>query len=230
MEYKHLFFDLDRTLWDFERNSSETLNELYILNDLHSKGVLSAELFIQTYKAHNESLWVKYREGQIEKDELRTSRFDLSLQEFGINNKDLANQIGQQYISSCPLKTHLFPNTVETLIYLKKKYDLHIITNGFEEVQYIKLEQSNLLHFFDQVITSEQLGCKKPDSKIFKHALLKAFAQPYESLMIGDDLPVDILGAKNVGIDQVYFNPNKTEHKEILTFEIHSLNQLTDIL
>ena len=97
-------------------------------------------------------------------------------------------------------------------------------------MQYIKLEQSNLLHFFDQIITSEQVGCKKPNSKIFTHALVKAFAQPHECLMIGDDLPVDILGAKNVGIDQLYFNPNKEEHSENLTFEVNSLKELQEIL
>ncbi|MBC8464276.1 MAG: noncanonical pyrimidine nucleotidase, YjjG family [Bacteroidetes bacterium] len=229
MEYKNLFFDLDRTLWDFETNAQEALSELYEEHQLAAKGISSVSNFIKNYKLHNERLWELYRKGQVEKEVLRSSRFLLTLNDFQIDDSALASALGDQYIQICPMKTHLFPFTHETLDYLYKKYRLHIITNGFEEVQYIKLEQSKMLHYFEQVITSEQVGVKKPHPDVFKHAMLKAFCKPEESVMIGDDLPVDILGAKAVGMHQVYFNPKRMAHSESITHEISCLSQLQEL-
>ena len=230
MNIKHIFFDLDRTLWDFEKNSFETLSELYEVHDLWQKGISDVDVFIDNYKRHNEYLWGLYRDGKVEKHVLRSSRFKLTLQDFGINDNHLASRLGDHYIQKCPLKTHVFPFTFEVLDYLKVKYHLHIITNGFEEVQYVKLEQSKLLHYFDQIVTSEQVGVKKPNPEIFRHALVRAFCNPHESIMIGDDLPVDILGAKAMGMHQVYFNPEKIAHQESIDFEISCLSQLQEIL
>ena len=126
-------------------------------------------------------------------------------------------------------KTHVFPFTYEVLDYLKDKYHLHIITNGFEEVQYTKLEQSKLLHYFQHIVTSEQVGVKKPNPEIFRYALVKAVCNPDESIMIGDDLPVDILGAKGIGMNQVYFNPEKIAHQESIDLEISCLSQLQEL-
>lgn len=229
MEYKNLFFDLDRTLWDFETNAQEALSELYEEHQLAAKGISSVSNFIKNYKLHNERLWELYRKGQVEKEVLRSSRFLLTLNDFQIDDSALASALGDQYIQICPMKTHLFPFTHETLDYLYKKYRLHIITNGFEEVQYIKLEQSKMLHYFEQVITSEQVGVKKPHPDVFKHAMLKAFCKPEESVMIGDDLPVDILGAKAVGMHQVYFNSKRMAHSESITHEISCLSQLQEL-
>lgn len=230
MQYKHLFFDLDRTLWDFETNANEALTELYEAHALKAKGIPSLSAFIENYKFHNELLWEKYRNGEVDKEVLRSSRFLLTLNDFQIDDSTLAAHLGDQYIRNCPLKTHVFPFTYEILEYLYKKYRLHIITNGFEEVQYIKLEQANILHYFEQVVTSEQVAVKKPHPDIFKHAMVKAFCKPEESLMIGDDLPVDILGAKAVGMGQVYFNPKQLDHAEPVTYEISCLSQLQEIL
>ncbi len=230
MQIKHIFFDLDRTIWDFETNAFKTLSELYQEHALNQKGISNFDVFINNYKIHNESLWQLYRDGKIEKDELRSSRFNLTLQDFGINDDHLASELGSQYIKKCPLKTHVFPFTYEVLDYLKEKYHLHIITNGFEEVQYVKLEQSNLLNYFEQIVTSEQVGVKKPNSKIFRYALAKAFCKADESIMIGDDLSVDILGAKGIGMHQVYFNPEKLPHNELIDFEISCLSQLQELL
>jgi putative hydrolase of the HAD superfamily len=227
---KHLFFDLDRTLWDFETNAQETLNELYEEHQLASKGIASVDTFITNYKAHNEGLWELYRDGKVSKELLRRSRFQMTLSDFEIFDDKLAQKMGDQYIQRCPLKTNLFPHTHETLEYLNDKYRLHIITNGFEEVQYVKLEQSKMLHFFDQVVTSEQVGLKKPNPEVFKHALVKAFCRPEESVMIGDDLPVDILGAKAVGMHQVFFNPHEINHEEEVTHEITCLSELQELL
>ena len=154
---KHIF-DLDRTLWDFEKNAFETLVELFQLHELQSIGVSSLEDFINCYKMHNEALWALYREGKVTKEVLRSKRFRLALNEFGIQDDYLAKKLGDQYIQQCPLKTNMFPFTHEVLSYLREKYHLHIITNGFEEVQHVKLEQSKLSPYFEQIITSEQVG------------------------------------------------------------------------
>ena len=230
MQIKHIFFDLDRTLWDFETNAYKTLLELYEEHALRQKGIGDVDVFIDTYKIHNERLWELYRNSKIEKDVLRSSRFKLTLQDFGIDDDRLANDLGDQYIQKCPLKNHVFPFTFEVLDYLKVKYHLHIITNGFEEVQYVKLKESKLLHYFEQIVTSEQVGVKKPNPEIFRYALVSAFCNPDESIMIGDDLPVDILGAKAIGMHQVYFNPEKIAHQESIDFEISCLSQLQEIL
>ncbi|MGB1932377.1 MAG: YjjG family noncanonical pyrimidine nucleotidase [Flavobacteriales bacterium] len=229
--YKHLFFDLDRTLWDFEKNSHEVLLELYKHYDLLTKGIVDSKVFIERYKHHNEKLWDLYRQNKIEKDKLRDERFKITLDEFGINSPELAANLGEDYVAHCPKKTNLFPYVHSTLNYLKDRYALHIITNGFEEVQYQKLENSNLIDYFEQIITSEQVGFKKPSQQIFKFSMLKAFAKPSDSLMIGDDLHADILGAKDIGMAQVFFNPLKHEHANSeITYEINCLSELEEIL
>lgn len=229
--YKHLFFDLDRTLWDFEKNSHEVLLELYKHYDLLTKGIVDSKVFIERYKHHNEKLWDLYRKNKIEKDKLRDERFKITLNEFGINSPKLAANLGEDYVAHCPKKTNLFPYVHSTLNYLKDRYALHIITNGFEEVQYQKLENSNLIDYFEQIITSEQVGFKKPSQQIFKFSMLKAFAKPSDSLMIGDDLHADILGAKDIGMAQVFFNPLKHEHANSeITYEINCLSELEEIL
>lgn len=229
--YKHLFFDLDRTLWDFEKNSNEVLLELYQHYDLLTKGIVDSKVFIKRYKHHNEKLWDLYRQNKIEKDKLRDERFKITLDEFGINSPELAANLGEDYVAHCPKKTNLFPYVHSTLNYLKDRYALHIITNGFEEVQYEKLENSNLIDYFEQIITSEQVGFKKPSLQIFKFSMLKACAKPSDSLMIGDDLHADILGAKDIGMAQVFFNPLKHEHSNSeITYEINCLSELEEIL
>ncbi len=229
--YNHLFFDLDRTLWDFEKNSHEVLLELYLKYDLLAKGIVDSKVFIERYKHHNEKLWDLYRQNKIEKDKLRDERFKITLDEFGINSPELAANLGKDYVAHCPKKTNLFPYVHSILKYLKDRYALHIITNGFEEVQYQKLENSNLIDYFEQIITSEQVGFKKPSHQIFKFSMLKAFAKPSDSLMIGDDLHADILGAKDIGMAQVFFNPLKHEHSNSeITYEINCLSELEEIL
>ena len=231
MKYKHIFFDLDRTLWDFEKNSHEVLIELYQYYCLQTKGIDNIKLFIERYEYHNEKLWELYRQNKIEKNKLRNERFKITLNEFGINSIELANDLGDYYVAHCPKKTNLFPFVHSTLKYLKNKYKLHIITNGFEEVQYQKLENSNLIDYFEQIITSEQVGFKKPSEQIFKFSMIKASAKPSNSLMIGDDLHADILGAKDIGMAQVFFNPLKHEHSNSdITYEINCLSELVEIL
>ena len=224
-----VFFDLDRTLWDFDYNAHKTLIDIYKNFNL-KKFNIDLKQFIDRYTFHNEYLWSLYRNNKISKSLLRSERFGLTLNEFSVYNNDLAVKIGNEYIKKCPLQTTLFPYAIEILNYLKTKYKLHIITNGFDEVQHIKLKASGLTHFFNEIVTSEKVDVKKPDPKIFNYALTKAKTTSMKSIMIGDDLPVDILGAKQVGMSQIYFNPDKKNHNEEIDYEISSLDQIKDIL
>jgi putative hydrolase of the HAD superfamily len=229
-KYKHIFFDLDRTLWDFDKNALEAYRDIYEKYCLNNKGVTSFKAFTESYLRHNTELWALYIDGKIEKSYLSSRRFELTLLDFGINDPELAKQIGVDYITISPQKTNLFPNSIETLEYLSKRYPLHIITNGFEEVQFNKLRNSGLEKYFNKVITSEAAGCKKPDDCIFKFALKTARALPHESLMIGDDIEVDIVGAKNNGIDTVYFNPGRIPHNGGVQYEIFDLIELKTLI
>ncbi len=229
MKYKHIFFDLDRTLWDFEENSNETLLELCDKYNFASKGILNYNKFIKKYKFHNEYLWSLYRENKISQKKLRRQRFYNTLLDYGIDDVKLSEKIGLDYIEICPKKNKLFPFIFDVLDYLKHKYYLHIITNGFEKTQQIKLKYSGLKPFFLNVITSDKIGFKKPNPIIFEYALQKARASKSESIYVGDDLEVDILGCQNFGIDGVFFNPQKTPHNENVTYEISSLKQLMEI-
>lgn len=229
-QYKHIFFDLDKTLWDFDKNSLETFSEIFERYDLKKMGVPGLDNFYSVYKSHNQHLWGLYRNGEIEKKVLSVKRFELTLNDFGIFDDELSKKIADDYIHYSPLKTNLYPGTHEILEYLKGKYQLHIITNGFEEVQFRKINASGLDKYFSNVITSEEAGCKKPDPGIFEYALKAANASAKECLMIGDDIEVDIIGARNAGIDQVYFNNKTTNHNEEISFEIGCLTDLKKIL
>ncbi len=229
-KYKHLFFDLDKTLYDFEKSSELTFRDFFDIYHLENRGVNSFQKFIESYRRINLMLWAIYREGGIKKEVLSIKRFDLALQEFGIHDTTLATKIAEYYVDQSPLKKTLFPGVIKTLTYLENRYHMHIITNGFEEVQWKKLRASNLRKYFDNVITSEDAGCKKPDKGIFIYSLTQANAKISESLMIGDDLMVDILGARETGIDQVFVNYSNNSHDEEVTYEVHHLEQLMTIL
>ncbi|MBL6658228.1 MAG: noncanonical pyrimidine nucleotidase, YjjG family [Flavobacteriales bacterium] len=229
--YKHLFFDLDRTLWDFEKNSNEVLSDLFFKYNLLGRGIISVDEFISKYKTNNEKLWDLYRQNKIEKEKLRDERFRVTLAEYNVFDDDLSTRFGLDYVELCPMKTHLFPFVHSTLTFLKSRYELHIITNGFEEVQFKKLKNNNLLEYFNQIITSEQVGFKKPNKEIFSYSFKKTFSRPSDCLMIGDDLFADIHASREVGMDQIYFNPNSIPHSDDnITYEIQCLSELEQIL
>jgi putative hydrolase of the HAD superfamily len=216
MKYRHLFFDLDHTLWDFEANAHATLKELYHTLDLEKRGVNDFDLFHKNYLAHNERLWERYRNGLIKQDELRIKRMCLALLDFKIADDELAKEMSTRFLELLPTRTILFPYAKEILLYLKNKaYDLHLITNGFEKTQHSKLKHSGLDFFFKEVITSEGSNSLKPNKEIFEFALLKSGAAKEESIMLGDSFEVDIIGAMNAGIDQVFIN-----HPGIVTIPI----------
>ena len=228
-KYKHIYFDLDRTIWDFDKNAEETFHEIYAKYELE-KIFSTFDNFYNTYVNHNDQLWKEYREGKIKKSLLSYKRFTLTLEDFGVNDEKLAKDIAHDYITISPTKKSLFPYAHETLDYLHKKYKLYIITNGFNEVQFTKLKNSELDKYFSKVFTSEDAGAQKPNPEIFENALKSVNASKKESIMIGDDLEADIIGAKEFGLDQIYFNPNSKNHKEEISYEINSLNKLMEIL
>jgi putative hydrolase of the HAD superfamily len=229
-KYKHIFFDLDKTLWDFTANNKDTFIDLFEQFDLKSKGVKSPELFQQKYNVHNDILWDLYRKGKVEKSFLSVERFRLTLNDFGIIDNLLAADISCEYVRLSPLKTKLIPGTIETLDYLFPKYKLHIITNGFNEVQFLKMERCGLKKYFQQVITSEDAGCNKPQKEIFLYAIEKASAVASECIMIGDDLEVDVQGAKDAGVDSVFVNLENIVHNKSINYEVKSLPELRNIL
>jgi len=227
--YKHIFFDLDRTLWDFDQNMIDALRDVFF--DFNLNIVFpDIQTFINTFTRHNDYLWEKYRLGELKKDILRFKRFDLTLRDYGVNDQILAKEMGDEYIRITPTKTALIPQAREMLEYLSPKYKLYIISNGFNEVQFPKLEKCHIAKYFEKVITSETSGYHKPCLEAFGYSLSSVNAKKNESIMIGDDLEIDIIGAKKFGIDQVYFNRYKKSHKAKPTHEIHSLIELNKIL
>ncbi len=228
--YKHIFFDLDRTLWDFEKSALQAFDIIHDKYELVYQGVENAGAFHDAYTIHNNRLWDLYRLGEISKEALKGKRFHLTLLDFGIDDKKMAEQIGEDYTVISPKLVNLFPNAIEILEYLFPKYRMHIITNGFSEVQELKLKSSGMDKFFDKVITSEEAGVKKPDLRIFKYALEKAGTNAGESIMIGDDYKVDIIGAQNAGLDQIFFNPQKEEFLNGCTFEVADLIEIKGFL
>jgi putative hydrolase of the HAD superfamily len=228
--YKHIFIDLDKTIWDFESNSRVTFREIFEKHQLRSHGISHLHKFTEVYTRINDMLWGLYRENKIKKEVLNIRRFELTLQEFGLDNLILATHIAEDYVALSPLKTILFPYSREALNYLKTGYSLHIITNGFEEVQQKKLDVCDLRKYFATITTSEEAGVKKPETGIFELALEKAGAKANESLMIGDDLQVDMAGARLIGMDTLFFNPQRHLHQDDLDHEVHSWHEVMKIL
>jgi putative hydrolase of the HAD superfamily len=231
MKYKHLFFDLDHTLWDFELNAKESLKDLYELNDLKSRGIDDFEQFFKWYSYHNERLWDRYTKGFIKQDELRWKRMWLALLDYKIADETLSKKMSVEFLERLPTKKNLFPYTIEILDYLKAKgYVMHLVTNGFEAVQHNKIRNSNLQQYFAEVITSEASNALKPNKEIFDFALQRANAIPEESIMIGDNLDADIQGGINAGLDTVFVNHLNVVPHIHATYVIHHLKELENIL
>ena len=229
-KYQHIFFDLDHTLWDFHTNSNLALAELFVKYELAERLGTTIEVFRETYIRINDEMWDKYRNGKVDKKTLRSERFKQALLAFNHDDSSLGATLDTEYLEISPRQTALIPDTIEVLEYLAPKYELHILTNGFSQVQDIKLTQSGLKPYFRQVITSESIGVNKPHAPIFQESFRRTGATCDNSVMIGDNLEADIIGARNCGMDQVYFNPEGTLHEEDVTFEIRQLKELLTFL
>ena len=198
-----IFFDLDHTLWDFEKNSALTFKKILQEHDV----TVDLDEFLGYYVPINLEYWKLYREEKIEKKALRYHRLKTTFDQlqYAIDDNTV-NSLSTAYIAHLSSFNHLLPNTLEILEYLRPKYKLHIITNGFQEVQEKKMKNSGILRFFDQIINSEMAGVKKPNPHIFKLALNKANVNSTCSMMIGDSIEADILGAQAVGFHTLHFN------------------------
>jgi putative hydrolase of the HAD superfamily len=231
MPYKDLFFDLDHTIWDFELNSKETLWDLHLKYELEAKGIHDFDVFYSQYSVHNHRLWDRYTKGFIKQEELRWKRIYLSLLEYKIADEALSKEMSVDYLDILPNKNNLFPYTIEILDYLKNKdYKMHLITNGFESVQFKKIENSNIAPYFKEVITSEASNSLKPNKEIFEYALQKSNAKLEESIMIGDNQSADIQGAINIGMDSVFVNHINAVPTVPATYTISHLKELENIL
>ncbi|RZJ65664.1 MAG: noncanonical pyrimidine nucleotidase, YjjG family [Flavobacterium sp.] len=197
-----VFFDLDHTLWDFEKNSALAFTTIF--RDMSID--IDLDAFLKIYVPINHEYWELYRHDKISHEELRYGRVRKSFEKLGVDiSDDLVHDISVEYIKHLPLNNHLFDGTIEILDYLRSKYKLHIITNGFHEVQQLKLDNSGIGHYFDTVTNSEMAGVKKPNPQIFEYALASAKAQKEKSVMIGDCIDADVRGALNCGLDAIHF-------------------------
>ena len=219
---EHIFFDLDHTLWDFDKNSALTFEKIFELNKL----AVNLNDFLEVYVPINFKYWKLYREEKVDKKTLKFSRLNDAFKAMEIDiSSRMVHKLSDDYITHLCTFNHLFAGAIDLLDYLTPKYQLHIITNGFKEAQQAKLNQSNIDHYFVTVTNSEMVGVKKPNPKIFKHALKMANASIVNSIMIGDNLEADILGALNIGMDAICFN----YHNEVLGPDIIGVDHLLEI-
>jgi len=218
----HVFFDLDHTLWDFDKNSALTFEKIFQLNNID----VSLDEFLEIYVPINFQYWKLYREEKIDKASLRYGRLKDAFKLLDIKVKtSMIYKLSDDYIAYLSTFNHLFDGAIEILEYLQGKYKLHIITNGFKEVQQGKLNNSNIENYFVTVTNSEMVGVKKPNPKIFEHALQVAKASNKNSIMIGDNYEADILGALNFGVDAICFN----YHNETLGNEVKQIDNLLQL-
>ena len=227
MKIEHVFFDLDHTLWDFEKNSDLTFHKLFKDYSID----LEVSSFLAVYKPINLKFWRLYREEKISKENLRYQRLKEAFDVVSYDaSDDLINVLAIKYIEIMPNFNHLFEGTFDILDYLKEKYQLHIITNGFEEVQSRKMKSSNIDHYFNQVITSESVGVKKPNPRVFEYALNIANASKENSIMIGDSIEADIEGALNFGLKAIHCDFENTGDINTLFDTVNSLSDLKKYL
>jgi YjjG family noncanonical pyrimidine nucleotidase len=207
----YIFFDLDHTLWDFDVNSSLAFETIF----KKDHPTIQITDFIEKYIPINQACWKLYQYDKITHDELRYNRLKHTFDalEYFVSDAQIES-IAHDYIQLLPENNHLFDGTIEVLEYLGKKYKLHIITNGFADVQYKKINNSNIAGFFKTITNSEMAGVKKPNPIIFEHALNLAKAKKENSLMIGDCMEADVQGALDAGLDAIFFNVKNIEAKQ----------------
>jgi putative hydrolase of the HAD superfamily len=229
--YKHIFFDLDHTLWDFDTNAKASLTDIYGEFSLAEKVTTDFDAFYQKYLHHNKILWERYQNGFITAEELKWRRMWRTMMEFKVGDEILAKNISARFLEILPVKDGMFPYAFEILDYLKNKnYQIHLITNGFEKTQWSKIRNSKIDHFFTHVITSEASNSMKPEKEIFEFAMNQSGALLHESIMIGDNLDADIQGAMNAGMDNVFVNHIDATTDKKPTYIITHLKELESIL
>ena len=228
--YKHLFFDLDHTLWDFDRNSAESIAEIYETHRLQDRGVVSADVFSEAFIRINRKLWADYDRNLIAHEYIREHRFPLVFNALGVADRAGCAELNTDYLRLLPQKAHLTESAREILDHLKGRYQMHIITNGFAEIQAVKMASADIAHYFGHVVTTQSANAKKPDPRIFEYALQASGAHMPESLMLGDNYEADIVGATVVGLDTVFYNPGRELVPVAATYTIQHWRELKTIL
>ena len=228
--YKNLFIDLDDTIYDFSAASREAFMETYEL--LHYDRFFdSFNHYYSIYEPYNLELWHIYGEGKITKEELNKRRYSYPLEVFGIKDQELADTFCREALGRIPTKNRLIDGAIELLEYLRPKYNMYILSNGFKELQSHKMRTAGIDKYFDALILSEDIGVNKPNRELYEYALEKTGSKLEESIMIGDMFETDITGAANIGMKQIYFNPKKKEsHTFAPTYMVTELLQIKDIL
>lgn len=225
-----LLFDLDHTLWDFVANSREALEELFVTYRLKELGIETAATFIHHYEVENERCWSLHRQGKMPREVLRIERFDAALRHFGVQHPELASTLAEAYVAISPSKTRLMPGSIEVLTHFQEQgHRLHILTNGFREVQHRKLEGSQLKSFFHGIFTSEELGYGKPHKEAFLRSLQLAKATVHRTWMIGDNMEADVRGAAAIGLQTVHYAPQGSE-ENAPHHRIRHLEELKNII
>lgn len=231
MSYQHIFFDLDHTIWDFDKNSFEAFEKMFHHLKIESILNIRFHAFHQTYLKHNQYYWDLYAKGGINQDDLKWKRMSETLHDYGLSDDHQAKIMSHTYLMYLPQCTNLYPYTREVLEYLtQKKYKLHIISNGFEHTQHLKLKHSKLDSYFKNILTSERCGYIKPDAKIFQLGMNEANTSKEYCVMIGDSPEADLQGAFNAGITSVYMDHHRKETSVPYNHRIHSLKELENIL
>ena len=229
-QYKNLFIDLDDTLYDFSAASQESFRETYDL--LHYERYFNSfEHFYSIYEPYNLQLWHIYGEGKIMKEELNKRRYSYPLEVVGVHDQELADTFCREALGRIPTKNKLIEGAKELLEYLRPKYNLYILSNGFKELQSRKMCTVGIDKYFDALILSEDIGVNKPNRELYEYALQKTASTMEDSIMIGDMFETDIVGAANIGMKQIYFNPKKKEGMPFTpTYMVTELLQIKDIL
>jgi putative hydrolase of the HAD superfamily len=226
---QHLFFDLDHTLWDFERNSSETMRELLASYAPRMSQPVDPDIFIPLYHQHNYRLWKRYQEDKIEFEVLRRLRWHITFRELKIDIEDWVDQFGDDYIDLGPRKPHVIPHAIEVLESLSLHFPMHIISNGSTPVQAVKMRSSGLDRFFGHMTCPDDVQVKKPHPRIFQHAMKAVGADPASSLYIGDNYDADVLGAQRANMPVIFFNPDGKDNPDRVP-EMKCLRELVGML
>lgn len=228
--YKNLFIDLDDTIYDFSAASREAFMETYEL--LHYDRFFdSFDHYYSIYEPYNLELWHIYGKGKISKEELNRRRYSYPLEVVGVHDQELADTFCREALGRIPTKDKLIDGAIELLEYLRPKYNMYILSNGFKELQSHKMRTAGIDKYFDALILSEDIGVNKPNRELYEYALEKTGSKLEESIMIGDMFETDIVGAANIGMEQIYFNPKRKEsHTFAPTYMVDELLQIKDIL
>lgn len=230
IDIKHVFFDLDNTLWDFRKNSKHALEDMFKKHQIKQQLNVNFDEWHEFYYHKNEELWAALRDKLITKEELRERRFKETFYHFNIQDDAYWQTFENEYLQTVTNYNFLVEGAKELLDFLYPNYKLHILTNGFAEVSYRKINGANLMDYFNSVTTADELGVRKPDPKIFELSLSKANAQKHQSIYIGDDYVADVIGANAFGMSVIFFNALSEDHSKAEYPVVHKLTEIQNIL